>query len=150
AGRAEVGRRRLAVSETAATGGAETVRRIQKFARLRPDEPFVSVELNQVVQDAVAITRPRWEERVAKSGVPLRLDLRLSPLPAVMGRPSELNEVITNLILNAIDAMPQGGTLSISTRPEGSEHVVLAVADTGMGMPEHVRKRVFDPFFTTK
>ena len=149
-GNAEVVRRGLSVIETAATGGAETVRRIQKFARLRPDEPFVSVEINQVNQDAVAITRPRWEERVAKGGVPLRLDLRLTPLPAVMGRPSELNEVITNLILNAIDAMPEGGTLGIYTRPEGDEHVVLTVTDTGMGMPEHVRTRIFDPFFTTK
>ncbi len=149
-GNAEVVRRGLSVIETAATGGAETVRRIQKFARLRPDEPFVSVEINQVIQDAVAITRPRWEERVAKGGVPLRLDLRLTPLPAVMGRPSELNEVITNLILNAIDAMPEGGTLGIYTRPEGDEHVVLTVTDTGVGMPEHVRTRIFDPFFTTK
>jgi PAS domain S-box-containing protein len=146
----DVVRRGLSVIETAAVGGAETVRRIQKFARLRPDEPFVSVELNQVVHDSVAITRPRWEERVAKGGVPLRLDLRLTPLPTVMGRPSELNEVITNLILNAIDAMPEGGTLGIYTRPEGDEHVVLTVADTGVGMPEHVRKRIFDPFFTTK
>jgi CheY-like chemotaxis protein/anti-sigma regulatory factor (Ser/Thr protein kinase) len=126
------------------------VRRIQKFARLRPDEPFVSVELNQVIQDAVAITRPRWEERAALGGVPLRLDLRLAPLPSVMGRPAELNEVITNLILNAIDAMPQGGTLGISARSEGDDHVVLAVSDTGAGMSEHVRKRIFDPFFTTK
>ena len=149
-GNAEVVRRGLSVIETAATGGAETVRRIQKFARLRPDEPFVSVEINQVIQDAVAITRPRWEERVAKGGVPLRLELRLTPLPAVMGRPSELNEVITNLILNAIDAMPEGGTLGIYTRPEGDEHVVLTVTDTGAGMPEHVRTRIFDPFFTTK
>jgi len=149
-GNTDVVRRGLSVIETAALGGAETVRRIQKFARLRPDEPFVSVELNQVIQDAVAITRPRWEERVAKGGVPLRLDLRLTPLPEVMGRPSELNEVVTNLILNAIDAMPQGGTLGIYTRPEGDEHVVLTVADTGVGMPEHVRKRIFDPFFTTK
>jgi len=149
-GNTEVVRRGLSVIETAAAGGAETVRRIQKFARLRPDEPFVSVELNQVIQDAVAITRPRWEERVAKGGVPLRLDLRLTPLPAVMGRPSELNEVVTNLILNAIDAMPQGGTLGISTRPEGDEHVVLTIADTGVGMPEHVRTRIFDPFFSTK
>jgi PAS domain S-box-containing protein len=149
-GNADVVRRGLAVIETAAAGGAETVRRIQKFARLRPDEPFVSVELNQVIQDAVAITRPRWEERVAKGGVPLRLDLRLAPLPDVMGRPSELNEVVTNVILNAIDAMPDGGTLSIYTRPEGDEHVVLTVADTGVGMSEHVRKRIFDPFFTTK
>ena len=64
----DVVRRGLSVIETAAVGGAETVRRIQKFARLRPDEPFVSVELNQVVHDSVAITRPRWEERVAKGG----------------------------------------------------------------------------------
>jgi len=149
-GNADVVRRGLSVIETAALGGAETVRRIQKFARLRPDEPFVSAELNKVIQDAVAITRPRWEERVAKGRVPLRLDLRLAPLPDVMGRPSELNEVVTNLILNAIDAMPQGGTLGIYTRPEGDEHVVLTVADTGVGMPEHVRKRIFDPFFTTK
>ena len=147
---ADIMRRGLSVIETAAAGGAETVRRIQKFARLRPDEPFVSVELNQVIQDAVAITRPRWEERVAKGRVPLRLDLRLTPLPEVMGRPSELNEVVTNLILNAIEAMPQVGTLGIYTRPEGDEHVVLTVADTGVGMPEHVRKRIFDPFFTTK
>ena len=149
-GNTDVVRRGLSVIETAALGGAETVRRIQKFARLRPDEPFVSAELNKVIQDAVAITRPRWEERVAKGRVPLRLDLRLTPLPDVMGRPSELNEVVTNLILNAIDAMPQGGTLGIYTRPEGDEHVVLTVADTGVGMPEHVRKRIFDPFFTTK
>ena len=149
-GNADVVRRGLSVIETAAAGGAETVRRIQKFARLRPDEPFVSVELNQVVQDAVAITRPRWEERVTKGGVPLRLDLRLTPLPAVMGRPSELNEVVTNLILNAIDAMPEGGTLGIYTRPEGTQHVMLTVADTGVGMPEQVRTRIFDPFFTTK
>jgi CheY-like chemotaxis protein len=146
----DVVRRGLSVIETEAAGGAETVRRIQKFARLRPDEPFISVELNQVIQDAVAITRPRWEERVAKGGVPLRLDLRLAPLPDVMGRPSELNEVVTNLILNAIDAMPHGGTLGIYTRPEGDEHVVLTIADTGVGMPEHVRRRIFDPFFTTK
>jgi PAS domain S-box-containing protein len=149
-GNVDVVRRGLSIIETAATGGAETVRRIQKFARLRPDEPFVSVELNQVIQDAVAITRPRWEERVAKGGVPLRLDLRLAPLPGVMGRPSELNEVVTNVILNAIDAMPQGGTLGISTRPEGDEHVVLTVTDSGIGMADDVRKRIFDPFFTTK
>ena len=145
---ADIVRRGLDVIEAAATGGAETVRRIQKFARLRPDEPFVSLDVNAVVHDAVAITRPRWEERSAKSGLPLRLDLDLKPVPTVMGRPSEINEVITNLILNAIDAMPRGGTLSIGTHAAGS--VVLTIADTGTGMPEAVRKRVFDPFFTTK
>ena len=146
----DIVRRGLDVIEAAATGGAETVRRIQKFARLRPDEPFISLDVNNVIHDAVAITQPRWEERSAKGGLPLRLDLDLRPVPAVMGRPSELNEVITNLILNAIDAMPEGGTLAIHTLVERGESVVLTVADTGIGMPEAVRKRIFDPFFTTK
>ena len=72
----DVVRRGLDVIEAAATGGAETVRRIQKFARLRPDEPFVSLDLNSVVNDAVAITQPRWEERSAKGGLPLRMELK--------------------------------------------------------------------------
>ena len=146
----DVVRRGIDVIEKAANGGAETVRRIQKFARLRPDEPFVSMDLNQVVRDSLAITRPRWEEKKIKGGVPLQLELELGPVPVVMGRPAELNEVFTNLVLNAIDAMPRGGTLRIRTRLGDHRHAVITVADTGMGMTEEVRKRVFDPFFTTK
>jgi nitrogen-specific signal transduction histidine kinase/CheY-like chemotaxis protein len=149
-GNADVVRRGLDVIEKAANGGAETVRRIQKFARLRPDEPFVTMDLNQVVRDSLAITRPRWEEKKVKGGVPLQLELELGPVPVVMGRPAELNEVITNLVLNAIDAMPKGGTLRIRTRLGDHRHAVITVADTGMGMSDEVRKKVFDPFFTTK
>jgi PAS domain S-box-containing protein len=149
-GNADVVRRGLDVIEKAANGGAETVRRIQKFARLRPDEPFVTMDLNQVVRDSLAITRPRWEEKKVKGGVPLQLELELGPVPVVMGRPAELNEVITNLVLNAIDAMPKGGTLRIRTRLGDHRHAVITVADTGMGMSDDVRKKVFDPFFTTK
>ena len=149
-GNADVVRRGLDVIEKAANGGAETVRRIQKFARLRPDEPFVTMDLNQVVRDSLAITRPRWEEKKVKGGVPLQLELELGPVPVVMDRPAELNEVITNLVLNAIDAMPKGGTLRIRTRLGDHRHAVITVADTGMGMSDEVRKKVFDPFFTTK
>ncbi len=149
-GNTDVVRRGLDVIEKAANGGAETVRRIQKFARLRPDEPFVSMDLNQVVRDSLAITRPRWDEKKVKGGVPLQLELELGPVPVVMGRPAELNEVLTNLVLNAIDAMPKGGTLRIRTRLGDHRHAVITVADTGMGMTDEVRKRVFDPFFTTK
>jgi PAS domain S-box-containing protein len=149
-GNIDVVRRGIDVIEKAANGGAETVRRIQKFARLRPDEPFVSMDLNQVVRDSLAITRPRWEEKKVKGGVPLQLELDLGPVPVVMGRPAELNEVITNLVLNAIDAMPRGGTLRLRTRLGDHRHAIITVADTGMGMSEEVRKRVFDPFFTTK
>jgi PAS domain S-box-containing protein len=146
----DVIRRGLDVIEKAATGGAETVRRIQKFARLRPEEPFVTVDLDQVIRDALAITQPRWEEKTVRAGLPLSLQLELGSPPMVMGRPAELNEVVTNLVLNAIDAMPAGGTLGIRTRRDGDRHVVLTVSDTGIGMTEEVQKRIFDPFFTTK
>jgi CheY-like chemotaxis protein/anti-sigma regulatory factor (Ser/Thr protein kinase) len=146
----DVVRRGLDVIEKAATGGAETVRRIQKFARLRPEEAFVALDLDQVIRDALAITQPRWEEKKIRGGVPLDLALELSAVPVVMGRPAELNEVVTNLILNAIDAMPEGGTLRLRTRRHDDRHVVFTVADTGIGMTDEIRTRIFDPFFTTK
>jgi PAS domain S-box-containing protein len=139
----------LTVVETAALAGTETVRRIQEFARLRPDEALVPVDLNQVIRDAITITRPRWEERIAFSGARLDLRLELEPVPTISGRPAALGEVITNLILNAIDAMPDGGRLTLRTRHELAS-VVLTVSDTGTGMPETVRRRAFEPFFSTK
>ncbi len=147
---AELVKRGLAVIERAASDGSETVRRIQEFARLRPDEAFIPLDLNQVVREAVAITQPRWEQQAAQRGIHLELSLDLPPLPRILGRPAELSEVMTNLILNAIDAMPAGGVLRIATRPEGSDSVSAHVADTGIGMPDEVRRRIFDPFFTTK
>jgi PAS domain S-box-containing protein len=142
--------RSLKVVEAAALDGAETVRRIQQFARLRPDEPFVSVDLNRIVQEAIAITRPRWEERIAHDRQPLELALDLGPVGPIEGRPAALTEVMTNLILNAMDAMPDGGTLALRTWAEPDGGVVVSVADTGVGMTEAVRQRIFEPFFSTK
>ncbi|MBI2154378.1 MAG: response regulator [Candidatus Rokubacteria bacterium] len=148
--RKDLVRRGLEVIERAASDGSETVRRIQEFARLRPIEAFTSVDLNQVIGEAVAITRPRWEQQAAHLGIRLELVLDLPPLPLVLGRPAALSEVFTNLILNAIDAMPNGGVLRISTADEGTDWVAVEVSDTGTGMPEEVRRRIFDPFYTTK
>jgi two-component system cell cycle sensor histidine kinase/response regulator CckA len=141
--------RSLSVVESAAMDGSETVRRIQTFARLRPEERFLPLNVNQVVEDALAITRPRWEEKVAHDRRPLRQKLDLRARRVIQGRSAALAEVMTNLVLNAMDAMPDGGTLSIGTRdtPDG---VLITVADTGVGMPEPVRRRIFDPFFSTK
>ena len=148
-GNIELVERSLSVVETAAMDGSETVRRIQTFARLRPEERFVPLNVNQVVEDALAITRPRWEERIAHDSLPLKQRLDLRATRVIHGRPAALTEVTTNLILNAMDAMPDGGTLSIRTRDTGSG-VVITVADTGIGMPEPVRRRIFEPFFSTK
>ena len=142
--------RSLNVVEAAAVDGAETVRRIQQFARLRPDGPPVGVDVNQSVHDAVAMIRPRLEEKIARDNRPIDLRLDLGTIETINGRPAALTELMTNLLLNALDAMPDGGTLTVSTRGEAGRHVVLTVTDTGVGMPEAVRRRIFEPFFSTK
>ncbi|HXG16513.1 MAG TPA: response regulator [Calidithermus sp.] len=146
---AELVRRSLQVLESAALDGSETVRRIQQFARLRPDEQFVPTDLNRIVRDALAIIRPRWDEKIAHENRRLDLRLDLGAVPPIHGRPAALTEALTNLFLNAIDAMPEGGVLSVTTRRE-SDRAVVQVADTGIGMSEAVRRRIFEPFFSTK
>ena len=143
-------KRSLDVVEAAANDGSETVRRIQQFARLRPDEQFVPVDVNRVVRDAVAITKPRWEERHARGQHPMHLELDLGEAPTISGRPAALTEVMTNLILNAMDAMAEGGTLTIATGRGQEGTAVISVRDTGIGMPEAVQRRIFEPFFSTK
>jgi PAS domain S-box-containing protein len=147
---ADLVQRSLRVIEAAAIDGSETVRRIQQFARLRPDEPFIRVDLSRIAQDAVAITRPRWAERASRDNRPLDLRLGLDVVSAINGRPAELTEAVTNLILNALDAMPQGGAVTISTGTLDDATVRLTVSDTGVGMTEDVCRRIFEPFFSTK
>jgi signal transduction histidine kinase/ActR/RegA family two-component response regulator len=133
-----------------AKDGAKTIKRIQDFARQRRDHDFQPVSVDQLLLDVREITRPRWKSRAESEGVHINLELRLgSSEPRVLGDESELREVLVNLVFNAVDAMPQGGTLTLSTR-ESNGSVEIAVTDTGEGMSEEVRSRVFDPFFTTK
>ena len=133
-----------------AKDGAKTIKRIQDFARQRRDHDFQPVSVDQLLLDVREITRPRWKSRPESEGVHIGLELQLGSDEArVMGDESELREVLVNLVFNAVDAMPQGGTLTLSTR-ESAGAVEIAVADTGTGMAEEVRSRVFDPFFTTK
>ena len=141
--------RSLRIIESAAVDGAETVRRIQQFARLRPDEQFVSVDVNHIVENAAAITRPRWAERIAHDRRALDMRLDLTQVPSIHGRPAALTELMTNLILNAMDAMPEGGVLTIATRAANGS-VLVTVRDTGLGMSDEVRQRIFEPFFSTK
>jgi CheY-like chemotaxis protein len=95
------------------------------------------------------MTRARWQDEAQSRGVPIRLALDLAPVPSVDGQPSELREVLTNLILNAVDALPQGGDIRIASR-ERAGWVEIIVADTGVGMSDSVRRRIFEPFFSTK
>jgi CheY-like chemotaxis protein/anti-sigma regulatory factor (Ser/Thr protein kinase) len=99
--------------------------------------------------EAAEITRPRWKDRAEAENVHIRLSRQISSNAVIMADAGELREVLVNMIFNAVDAMPEGGTLTLSTRmAEGM--VEVSVADTGVGMSEEVRSRIFDPFFTTK
>ena len=129
--------------------GAETVKRIQEFTRIRKDAPSEEVDLNAVVRNAVDVTRNRWKNECEMRGVHIEIRLDLGPIPKTTGNASELGQAVNNLIFNAVDAMPAGGTLALRTyADEGSIH--LEVSDTGSGMPKEVRERLFEPFFTTK
>jgi signal transduction histidine kinase/CheY-like chemotaxis protein len=139
----------LQVIERSALDGAQTVRRLQEFTRIRRDQPMVPLDLNQVVRDSLDITQSRWKDEPTSRGLVIELRTRLSDVPAVLGDAPELREAMTNLILNAVDAMPEGGVLSLSTAVV-DDRVEILISDTGVGMAPDVREKVFDPFFTTK
>src|SRR5262245_59312434 len=132
-----------------AEDGAKTVKRIQDFARQRRDHNFEIVSIDQILMDASEITRPRWKNCAEASNIHIIVDLQIGSNAMVMGDDSELREVLVNMVFNAIDAMPEGGTLTLSTRTE-ADSVIIKVVDTGVGMYPEVRSRIFDPFFTTK
>ncbi|HVH99331.1 MAG TPA: PAS domain S-box protein [Enhygromyxa sp.] len=137
----------LQVIERVARGAAVTVRRIQSFARSRDPEALEPADLADVVANAVALTRPRWNPPEQKKWT---LDWTPSeaPLP-IVGNAAELCEVVVNLILNGLDAMPEGGVLSVSTGSDG-DRVWVEVGDSGVGIDPSSQRKLFDPFFSTK
>ncbi len=134
-----------------------TVARMRDFYRPgRDEEALVPVDLNELVPQVVELTRARWSDMPQRRGAVIHVSTQLeADLPAVMGNASELREALTNLIFNAVDAMPEGGTLTVRTetpRSDASEarSVRLEVGDDGAGMDEETRRRCLEPFFTTK
>jgi len=141
--------RDLRVIQTAAEDAAATVRRIQTFARQTPTNNLEPVDAALLVRDAVEIMRTRWENEAQARGVRYDLEIDCSTELYVLCNPSELREVFVNLIVNALDAMPEGGCLKIGCKGEAG-NATIYFADSGAGMSEETRKRVFEPFFTTK
>jgi PAS domain S-box-containing protein len=136
--------------QTAAKDASSVVSRLREFYRLdKSDRAIAPVHLKKLVEQSVALTRPKWKDQAQASGATIDVSLELEAVPAIPGEESALREVLTNLIFNAVDAMPRGGTLTLRTRRDG-DTAVLEVADTGTGMTEEVRRRCFDPFFSTK
>jgi two-component system cell cycle sensor histidine kinase/response regulator CckA len=140
----------LETIERASLDGAETVRRIQEFSRKRTaDGDYSHIDVNELLNNALDFTRTRWKDESQSKGIRVIITKELTPLIYIKGRPSELREVFTNLINNAIDAMPQGGEIRIKTHCDNGL-AVIRIEDTGSGIPEEIKERIFDPFFTTK
>lgn len=142
--------RYLCLMNTAAQDARNVVRRLREFYRSREaNEVLVPVDMNQLVHQAISLTQPRWKDQPLASGITIHIHTDLQDIPSVAANDADVREVLTNLIFNAVDAMPEGGTLTIRTRPE-RESVVVEVSDTGVGMTEDVRHRCLEPFFSTK
>ncbi|HEX6188300.1 MAG TPA: PAS domain S-box protein [Pyrinomonadaceae bacterium] len=141
--------RSLGVIMTAAEDAAATVRRIQTFARKSSAAEMELLDISSLLRDAVEITRTRWQNEARAAGRSIAVVLNADECFFTRGNASELREVFVNLIVNAVDAMPNGGTLTLCCKRDG-ERLKLRFADTGLGMEEEVRERVFEPFYTTK
>jgi signal transduction histidine kinase/CheY-like chemotaxis protein len=148
----EPGRGALQVIQRAVHDVAVTVGRMREFYRHRePQLTLTPVDLNQLVPQVVELTRARWSDMPQQRGVVIELRTELAAdLPAIMGAEGEIREALTNLIFNAVDAMPEGGTLTLRSRARRSDQVCVEVIDTGLGMDEATRTRCLEPFFTTK
>ena len=142
-------RRYVEIVQRAAQDGAEVVRRVQRFSRVQPVSRAAPVDLNQLAEDVLDLTRPRWHDEAQLRQIRIDTELALGVIKPVAGELAPLREVLTNLVLNAIDAMPGGGKLTLRTWSDGQQ-VHGAVSDTGSGMSEEVRQRAFEPFYTTK
>lgn len=139
---------------------AQTVSRMREFYRSSESElQQTNVELNPLVQQVIDLTRARWSDQPQRRGIMIELKPELAPgLPEIRGADNEIRDALTNLLFNAVDAMPEGGVIEVRTSvqsvPAGGSTSVdcvrLEVTDTGVGMDEETRRRCLEPFFTTK
>ena len=141
---------------------AATVARMREFYRQRePQLTLLPIEINRLMQQVLELSRARWSDMPQQRGAMIKLVTDFPPqLPSIMGVESEIREALINLIFNAVDAMPEGGTLTLRTRLAGGNatlgkapamrHLLVEVSDSGVGMDEDTQRRCLEPFFTTK
>jgi PAS domain S-box-containing protein len=150
----EAGRKQLETIQRAVDDVAQTVARMGEFYRLRePRASLVPVDLNLLAEHVVDLTRARWSDMAQQRGAVIKLQLELDPeLSPIAAVESQIRDALVNLVFNAVDAMPNGGPLTIRTRGNGRgrNRIVIEVSDSGVGMDEDTRRRCLEPFFTTK
>ncbi len=149
-------RRYLETTQRAIEDVSHTVARMREFYRQpEPQSVLSRVDLSQLAQQVLDLTRARWSDMAQERGLVIHLRSEFPDgLAPVAGVESEIREALTNLVFNAVDAMPEGGTLTVRTRnvssPSKAKYVAVEVADSGVGMTEETRRRCLEPFFTTK
>ena len=139
----------LQVIQKAALDGAETVRRIQEFTGNRKKKEFTQLDVNELVKDVLYLTEPRWKDQSQRDGIKFDILTYFDSQQNIAGSDSDLREALTNMIFNALDAMPKGGTISIKTYDENS-NTYISISDTGVGISPKVIGNIFEPFFSTK
>ena len=158
----EDSKRHLRHIRTAGEDIAHIVARLREFYRQREEnESLQELQVNMLVEQVVDMTRPRWRDLPQSNGTTIEMQTELAAdVPGLIGIESEIREALTNLVLNAVDAMPEGGKITVRTRWTRSEaaqnggqpqkQAVVEISDTGTGMSEETRKRCLEPFYSTK
>jgi len=142
--------RELKVIEEAARDGARTIKKIQEFSRPRTKGSLsVLIHMNELLRDTIELSRTRIKDESEEKGISIEVRIEEGGDCWVLGDPEELREVFLNILFNSIDALPQGGIITIKCyKSEG--YVVVEIRDNGVGIPSSVVHRIFEPFFTTK
>src|SRR5438552_4416556 len=139
----------LTVINQGASDSVGTVRRLQEYARPGRVKGPEAVQLREVLEHLLALTRPQWDNEAARRGIRYDLDLKIESAPAILAVASEIREAILNILENALAAMPRGGRLTMHVRAV-ENLAILSISDTGKGMSEEVKRLAFEPFFTTR
>jgi len=158
----ETSRHCLEIMNQAGEDVSKIVARMREFYRRRSDtEQLTKVDLNKVIEEVIELTRPRWRDISQRDGIAIHIQCELEPkLPSFLSEPTDVREALINLVFNAIDALPQGGTITLVTRTvdrpalesngTNQGEIEVAVRDDGIGMDEKIRQRCLEPFFSTK
>ncbi len=139
----------LEMIRSAADDARHIVRRLRQIYK-EDDSEYGPVDLAKVLESVVSITMPKWKEEMNAKGVTIEVGTECEDVPLIKGSTSEFREVLINLIFNAVDAMPDGGTITLRLKSKNGTGVLLEVSDTGIGMDETTSQRCIEPFFTTK
>jgi len=140
---------RLRTAEHAVQDAAEVVKSLMSFCRTEPIDELRLVDLNELVDEVVDLTSPRWREETVTRGVTVSLKVEHGAVALVMANAMGLRQVLINVVFNALEAMPDGGALTLRTWTDDAG-VHCSVSDTGVGMPPELVRRAIEPFHTTK